>query len=218
MEKKLYCTEIDCKNGHITVHQDGKFMYYKYRLDSIVFFTIKDGEYVRIDKIPISRKELYFTLKTEKLEKLPIKRVEKPKKEKFFFIDHTLFLCDDAIGLQEPKYIKQDKRIGLHTPDITSINFTLEVTWTWDGGFYTRELLWDIHDYNCIRGNAQKELENLMSIPYYFYYLSDIDKATEIIQNLKSKLQERIDWWINASIDDLVFYYNSQKKGGEKNA
>lgn len=217
MEKKMYCTEISNKDGMITVHQDGQFMHYKYRINTIIFFTIKNGEYTRLDTIPAFREKFSFTLDTEKLEKLPVKRVEKPKKEQFFFIDDTMFLRADAIGLREPKYAKRDKRVN-HMPSVTSTNFTLEATWTWNDGFYTRELLWDIQDYISIRDEAKRKLEGITYMSYYFYNIDEIDKAIEILQTTKTKLKDRMEWWTNASVEDLVSYYKSIVKGGEENA
>lgn len=218
MEKKMYNTEIDSKRGHITIYQDGTFMYYKYRLDSIVFFTTKDGEYTRLGQIPAFNREFEFNLKTEKLDKVPVKRFEKVKKEKFFFINTHLFICAEAINLIGPQYNKIDRKPEFQSPNLTETNYALGESWYWNDGFFTRSVMWDTQDYLTLRSSMELKLNELAYTPYYFSTLNNMDKAIQVIQETKAKIQERMDWWTKASVQDLVDYYQSIMKGDDKNA
>ena len=218
MASKVYNTEINSKRGHITIYQDGTFMYYKYRLDSIVFFTTKDNEYTRLGQIPAFNKEFDFTLKTEKLNKVPVKRVEKVQKEKFFFINHTMFIYAEAIHLFGPQYKKIERKPEFLSPSLTETNYALEEAWYWNTGFFAREIMWDTQDYLTLRNNMEMELNELGCTPYYFSTLNNMDIAVKTIQDTKAKIQERMDWWVRASVQDMVSYYQSQVKGDKKNA
>ena len=214
----MYNTEIESKRGHITIHQDSTFMYYKYRLDSIIFFTMKNGEYARVGQIPAFNKEFDFTLKIEKLDKIPVKRVEKVKKEKFFFINNTMFICAEAIKLFGPQYKKIDRKPEFLSPSLTDTNYALEEAWYWNTGFFAREIMWDTQDYLTLRSSLEVKLSELAYTPYYFSTLNNMDKAISIIQDTKAKIQERMNWWTYASVQDLVDYYHSIMKGGDINA
>lgn len=217
MEKKVFYTEISSRRGNVAIHQDSNFMYHKYRLDNIIFFTMKNGEYAKLGQIPAFNKEFYFTLKIEKLDKVPVKRVEKPKKEQFFFINSTMYICAEAIDLIGPSYKKVDRKPEFLSPSLTETNFALQESWTWNNGFFSREVMWDTQDYNDLRSDMQQKLSELTYGSYCFYTLNNMEKAINVIQDIKNKIQSRMDWWANASVDNLVSYYQSKMKGGKKN-
>lgn len=136
--------------------------------------------------------------------------------EKFFTINNTLYIDSKEVNFKSG-YEKVDNRDGKPS-SIHETNFCLIQHLSWNHGYVSFALLYDVQDYRELEQEVIDHIKKL-AVNGYFKDISEIKECADKFNGLIDTLEEYMKWWEEATVDDLVALYNRKlnqiKKGGE---
>lgn len=189
-------------------------------LSYVQFFHWEEKKLIEDASFALFSKDKNFVFQ---MDNNPIKRVPGHKTpdnakptEKFFVVNNTLYIDSKEVDLKI-SYEKTDSRNGKPS-SIHETNFSLVQHLNWNHGDTFFTLLYDVQDYRLFELEVMDHIKKV-AINGYFKDTTEIKECANRLNELIDTLERRINWWEEATVDDLVVFYNKQqnknKKGGE---